>query len=113
MLEDREREVTDRLRTLRQSLPDEWAEVREGGDEAPQRLAEDLDFAIVEKASETATRIHDALDRMDHGLDRTCGECGRPIERRRLQALPFADTCIVCQRRREASCSVATPIARL
>jgi len=46
--------------------------------------------------------IDAALGRIDHGRYGICGGCGDPIAIERLAALPTADLCISCQRRRES-----------
>ena len=45
--------------------------------------------------------IDAALNRMEHGRYGICGRCGGPIAMERLNALPTAELCIGCQRRRE------------
>jgi len=45
--------------------------------------------------------IDAALNRMEHGRYGICGRCGGPIAMERLNALPTAELCIRCQRRRE------------
>jgi RNA polymerase-binding transcription factor DksA len=37
-----------------------------------------------------------ALARLDEGTYGACSKCGKPIDERRLQALPTATTCLVC-----------------
>lgn len=46
--------------------------------------------------------IDAALGRIDHGRYGICGRCGGPIAIERLNALPSAELCIGCQRRRES-----------
>jgi DnaK suppressor protein len=41
-------------------------------------------------------RIDAALERLDKGTYGTCDDCGRPIEARRLAALPWAVLCSEC-----------------
>jgi RNA polymerase-binding transcription factor DksA len=44
-----------------------------------------------------------AKDRIREGTYGICAHCGRPIPRRRLNALPTATLCVRCQERREAT----------
>ena len=41
-------------------------------------------------------QIHAALDRIEDGTYGTCSSCGEPISNKRLEAVPYAVTCIVC-----------------
>jgi DnaK suppressor protein len=47
-------------------------------------------------------RIEAALARIDEGGYGTCATCGATIERRRLEALPWAVRCTSCETAREA-----------
>lgn len=42
------------------------------------------------------SQIRKALMRMDNGTYGTCGQCGKPISRARLEAQPVATRCIDC-----------------
>ena len=46
-------------------------------------------------------RIEQALARLDQGEYGTCQHCGRLIPVRRLEALPFASSCVECEASRE------------
>jgi DnaK suppressor protein len=41
--------------------------------------------------------VSDALLRIDHGTYGVCAECEEPISTKRLDALPWARYCVVCQ----------------
>ena len=45
--------------------------------------------------------IDEALRAFDDGVYGNCQKCGTPIEKARIQALPFAKTCIRCQNEAE------------
>ncbi len=42
-------------------------------------------------------QIDQALVRLDQDSYGNCADCGQPIPRRRLEALPFATLCVTCQ----------------
>jgi RNA polymerase-binding transcription factor DksA len=46
--------------------------------------------------------VEDALRRIDEGTYGKCAECGTEIPPERLEAVPAASHCVVCQRRAEA-----------
>jgi DnaK suppressor protein len=101
MLRDRAQEIMDKRRALRESLPDELAEVKDPEEQCVQEYARSLDFALIEMKSRTLERIDGALLRLKEGTYGTCGDCGQPIGKPRLQALPFAERCRDCQAARE------------
>ena len=48
-------------------------------------------------------QVNDALAKFDQGTYGLCEVCGDPIDRARLEALPYATLCIKCQRQLEGS----------
>jgi DnaK suppressor protein len=101
MLEDRQREVADKRRELREDLAQqERANVNE--EEGADQFARGLDFALNEMKSQSLARITDALARLDKGTYGICVDCEEPIAAARLKALPFAERCRDCQESREA-----------
>lgn len=57
--------------------------------------------SLVEDESEELEAIEKALKRMSEGSYGTCEDCGGDIRLERLRAVPFAATCIRCQRESE------------
>lgn len=51
---------------------------------------------IGEATAAELAQINRALAKLDAGTYGTCSHCGRPIDARRLQALPYSDRCISC-----------------
>ena len=43
--------------------------------------------------------VEGALDRLRDGTYGTCMDCGMPLSRKRLEALPWARYCVACQER--------------
>lgn len=41
-------------------------------------------------------QINHTLEKIEAGTYGICSSCGKPIDPRRLQALPYAETCIAC-----------------
>jgi DnaK suppressor protein len=101
MLQDRATEIVDKLRNLRETLPDELAEVKDPEEQCMNEFVQGLDFALIEMKSRTLARINDALHRLEQGHYGICEDCEQEIGNARLQALPFADRCRDCQQARE------------
>lgn len=46
--------------------------------------------------------IEEALERLREGTYGTCQDCGMPVSRKRLEAIPWARYCVSCQERRQS-----------
>jgi DnaK suppressor protein len=97
MLEDRRREIHDKLRSLRESLPAEASDVRDAEEQSVDDFVQEVDFALMEMKSQTLARIDEAIRRLEDGTYGVCEECGTEIAAPRLAALPFAALCRTCQ----------------
>ncbi len=51
---------------------------------------------IGEATAAELAQINRALAQLDAGYLRQVQHCGKPIDERRLQALPYSDRCITC-----------------
>jgi RNA polymerase-binding protein DksA len=61
------------------------------------------DLGFAERDRDTIAAIDRALERIEEGTYGMCENCGRPISKERLQALPFAALCRDCQAKEEAA----------
>ena len=57
------------------------------------------DLALRDRSKAELARVEAALRRIDDGSYGTCTNCGNPIRAERLQAIPWAPTCIDCARK--------------
>ena len=101
MLEDRRRDIQDRLRSLRETLPAQVAEVKDAEEQSVQDFAQDVELALMEMKSETLSQIDEAIRRLEAGVYGVCANCGRDVAEARLKALPFATLCLECQENEE------------
>jgi DnaK suppressor protein len=101
MLEDRRRDIHDSLRSLRETLPAQVAEVKDAEEQSVQDFVQDVELALIEMKSETLGQIDEAIRRLEAGTYGTCGNCGQEIAEARLKALPFAALCRDCQENEE------------
>jgi RNA polymerase-binding protein DksA len=62
---------------------------------------QEFTLGLIENEQATLDLIHEALGRLDKGTYGLCQECGGPIAKPRLQALPYAAHCIDCARKQE------------
>lgn len=100
MLEARRREIQEKLRSLRESLP-EGGQVKDAEEQSVDSFVQHMDFALMEMKSETLQKIDKALQRLEAGTYGTCADCGAEISEVRLRALPFATLCRPCQEQEE------------
>jgi RNA polymerase-binding protein DksA len=56
------------------------------------------DIALRDKARAQLEAVEAALRRLDEGTYGRCTNCGKPIAAERLEAIPWAEHCIDCQR---------------
>jgi DnaK suppressor protein len=101
MLEERRQEIVDKLRTIREAMPDQRLDVQDAEEQAVTDFAKDMEFALVQMKADTLSRIDEAMRRLEAGTYGECAECGTEIADARLKALPFAVLCRDCQEREE------------
>ncbi len=103
MLEDRRGEIQAKLRSLRETLPAEVAEVKDSEEQSVHDFVQAVEVALMEMKSATLAKIDEAVRRLEDGSYGVCTECGTEISEARLKALPFAARCRPCQEREEES----------
>lgn len=97
MLEERRQEIVDKLRSIRETMPDQRLDVQDAEEQAVTDFAKDMEFALVQMKADTLGLIDAALRRLEAGAYGECAECGTDIPAARLKALPFAVRCVNCQ----------------
>ena len=69
----------------------------EQADEASALAEYDRNQAMLDNDRALEHQIEAALQRLDGGTYGVCERCGKPINPRRLEALPYATLCVDCQ----------------
>jgi DnaK suppressor protein len=113
------KKIKKRLMEERMRLEEELMKVREGLAESQAESSGENDFEedYAESGSSTFERekelsiqvnVSDLLQKVDRALERMrngsygyCLNCGKPIAKERLKALPYAELCITCKRKEE------------
>jgi DnaK suppressor protein len=75
-------------------LTGEMAFDDEYADSGTATFERERDLSLENNVRDLLQKIEKALTRMDEGTYGTCERCGKPIEKARLKALPYADLCI-------------------
>ena len=68
---------------------------------ASQVFEQQRDLALRDRSRLELSRVEAALRSIDDGTYGTCTNCGNPIGAERLEAIPWAPTCIDCARKLE------------
>jgi DnaK suppressor protein len=58
-------------------------------------------YSLCELDREALVMVREALDKIKNTSYGICEECEKPIEEKRLEALPWVKFCIVCQNKKE------------
>jgi DnaK suppressor protein len=107
MLGERRREVQQKLRFLRETLPVEAGVVRDAEEQSVDDFVTEVDMALMQMKSETLNKIDQAIARLEDGTYGVCQECDEEISAARLKALPFAPLCRSCQEEAESTIRAA------
>jgi DnaK suppressor protein len=107
MLEDRRREIHEKLRSLREAIPMEAHDVRDAEEQSVDDFVQEVDLALMQMKSETLKKIDQAILRLENGSYGRCQECDAEIPAARLRALPFAVLCRACQEETESRARAA------
>ncbi len=107
MLGERRREVQEKLRSLRETLPVEAGVVRDAEEQSVDDFVTEVDMALMQMKSETLSKIDQAIARLEDGTYGVCQECDGDIQAARLKALPFAPLCRTCQEDAESTVRAA------
>lgn len=77
--------------------------VKDSVDMSLQDVNQELAFRLGERESQAVADIDQALLRIDEGTYGQCVRCGKPIDERRLEAMPTARYDAACQAELEAN----------
>jgi DnaK suppressor protein len=106
-------ELKDRLVAERRQLQEQFDELEESSfganqsdltgemgfdeeyaDAGTATFERERDLSLVNNLRDLMDRIDKALAKIDEGTYGLCDRCGKPIEKLRLKALPYANLCI-------------------
>ena len=70
-------------------------------DVGTENYDQEFTLGLIENEQATLEQVQSALQRISAGTYGLCKECGEPIAKPRLQALPYTPHCIQCARKLE------------
>jgi len=80
--------------TTQSDVSGEMAFDEEYADSGTATFERERDLSLENNIRDLLEKIGKALVRLDDGTYGTCERCGKPIEKARLNALPYANLCI-------------------
>ncbi len=99
---DKKREVTDayiKNKTYGRLTEDEGTQ--DLADKASSAYTKEFLYSLSNTDREALQRVDEALVRIRKGTYGVCAECGEDLNRKRLEAVPWASHCISCQEKIE------------
>ena len=110
LLMNQVREHTDHIRDEREAALDFSEDgVMDTPDRSVMDVSKELAFRLGERESQMVADIDQALLRIKEGTYGTCARCGKPIDDRRLEAVPTARYDAECQQLIENARGEETP----
>lgn len=107
------RGIEDRLRAERAQIQEQFADISEGAfssdqsdgvaesgfdeefaDAGTATFEREKDLSLVNNLQDLTEKIDRALGKIQNGTYGLCDRCGKPIEKARLKALPYATLCV-------------------
>lgn len=72
-------------------------------DAGSDAFSQEFSLELLARDEATLGEVEDALARIEAGTYGLCEECNEPIAKARLDAMPHARNCVVCQRELEGA----------
>jgi RNA polymerase-binding protein DksA len=88
----------DLLNRMGKSQQEERDEVQREGNRDNAHLWEESDIrdSLDDQAEQELAQVNAALARVENGTYGSCSVCGEPIGEQRLEAVPYAASCVNC-----------------
>ena len=88
----------ERREFRREELPDVAGGPMPSTEDRVDAGAQEVEVGLIATSERLLGDVMAALDKLDDGTFGVCEDCARPISQGRLDALPYARTCIRCAR---------------
>lgn len=85
----------ERLRVAGRSIGD--LDTQDLADQANNTYSKETIFQHTNSGQELLSRVRAALQRIEEGEFGACFECAEPVEKKRLDVVPWAEHCVACQ----------------
>ena len=108
LLEQRRQAIED-LRADRATALEGNDGVEDAGEMSQVDLNQSTALNLASRQSQLIEEIDEALGRIEDGTYGQCSRCGKPLDEKRLRAMPTAKYDAECQAAIEAAQGIATP----
>lgn len=102
-LESEQKYVASTMQQSQSEWIDDEAYQNHLADIGTETFMRENDLSLSLNIKDLLAKVNDALKRIDDGTYGICRVCGRPIEKERLEAIPFTDLCIEDKKKEEKS----------
>jgi DnaK suppressor protein len=102
-LEAERTELLERIAEVTRRLDEQEDHLVELADRAVFAATRQLQTIVLSQSQHQLQLVEAALQRLAEGRYGTCTECGQAIRPMRLMVLPYAATCVKCQKKQEQS----------
>jgi|SRR6267142_1830200 len=70
---------------------------QDSADKASTSYTKEFLYSLSNTERNVLQQVEDALERIEEGEFGVCDECDEPIQKKRLEAVPWARYCLACQ----------------
>lgn len=98
-------EVEERVKKYRDANNGKLTDIAEIASSASEG---DVEIIVAKEDARELKQIEDALARIKSGHYGVCEQCGQPIKKARLKAIPFTTLCVSCKEAEEKECNDKT-----
>ena len=100
-LEQEQKELVEQVATEREKVEPSNMTNPDRTEIAMEYAYRGRQMSVLDRLQEQLLDVNRALDRIEEGTYGICTNCGKPIQPERLEALPWAELCIDCQRKED------------
>jgi RNA polymerase-binding protein DksA len=93
-LSERKKHLLETIERVKKDVTSEHS--ADWSEQAQERQNDEVVEAIGNESRAELNKINVALDRIEKGEYTLCSQCGKDIDVKRLQAVPYTDRCIQC-----------------
>jgi RNA polymerase-binding transcription factor len=100
-LEDQQARLIEEIKSFQIDGRDNLGYGNHQADDATDAFEQTKELSLLKNSERLLVQVQAALERFEQGVYGLCERCGQDIDPARLQALPYAALCMVCQQHLE------------